>query len=379
MGLLERILDSRNVRRAYEQVMANKGSGGVDGIEIEGFKSHVQAVWASVKTVIQEGEYQPSSVRKVEIPKPGGGRRILGIPTLLDRMIQQAIAQELTGLYDGTFSKSSYGFRPMRNAHQALVRARQYVNEGYSHVVDVDMAQFFDRVNHDYLMNMLNERITDKRVLKLIHRYLRAGAMLGGIARVNTEGTPQGGPLALRTHSQTLSLTEGLKLVEEGFNYFIKGIIFMINGTITERRISQAYQPYVYPASKGHYSTTACGEAGAEVWYISDTGLSLCKSGKRDQRENGDSGKFCGVYRQTTTLTDQAHQEVIRYAESDNQQSGPYCAGRIFSKEGSCQKRRDKLRHPLLMTVCGSRSYLRLTISSSRRTNQFSLRRIVMN
>lgn len=196
MELLERILDSRNVRRAYAQVMANKGSGGVDGIEIEGFKSHVQSVWPAVKTAIQEGKYQPSAVRKVEMRKPGGGTRILGIPTLLDRMIQQSIAQQLMIIYDDTFSGSSYGFRPKRKAHQALVQARQYVNEGYSHVVDIDMAQFFDRVNHDYLMNLLSERIKDKRVLKLIHRYLKAGTMMGGIATVNTEGTPQGGPLS---------------------------------------------------------------------------------------------------------------------------------------------------------------------------------------
>jgi RNA-directed DNA polymerase len=196
MELLECIVDSRNVRRAYEQVLGNKGSGGVDGIEIEGFKSHIQAVWPSVRTAIQEEAYQPSAVRKVEIPKPGGGTRTLGIPTLLDRMIQQAIAQQLKIIYDETFSKSSYGFRPKRKAHQALIQARQYVNEGYSHVVDIDMTQFFDRLNHDYLMNLLSERIKDKRVLKLIHRYLKAGAMIEGIATVNTEGTPQGGPLS---------------------------------------------------------------------------------------------------------------------------------------------------------------------------------------
>jgi RNA-directed DNA polymerase len=196
LELLECILDSRNVRRAYEQVMANKGSGGVDGIEIEGFKSHVQAIWPQVKTAIHEGKYQPSSVRKVEIPKPGGGIRILGIPTLMDRMIQQAIAQQLNIIYDDTFSANSYGFRPKRNAHQALMQARQYVNEGYNHVVDIDMAKFFDRVNHDYLMNLLSTRIKDKRVLKLIHQYLKAGAMIGGVTTVNTEGTPQGGPLS---------------------------------------------------------------------------------------------------------------------------------------------------------------------------------------
>lgn len=196
MELLEGILDSRNVRRAYEQVMANKGRGGVDGIEIEGFKSHVKSTWPSVKTALQEGQYQPSAVRKVEIRKPEGGIRMLGIPTLLDRMIQQAIAQQLMVIYDGTFSESSYGFRPHRKAHQALVQARQYVNEGYSHVIDIDMAKFFDRVNHDYLMNLLSERIRDKQVLALIHRYLKAGAMMDGIATVNTEGMPQGGPLS---------------------------------------------------------------------------------------------------------------------------------------------------------------------------------------
>lgn len=196
MELLECILDSRNVRRAYEQVMANKGSGGVDGIEIEGFKSHLRSVWPSVKIAIQGGKYQPSSVRKVEVPKPGGGTRILGIPTLLDRMLQQAIAQQLNIIYDDTFSKSSYGFRPKRNAHQALIQARRYINEGFNYVVDIDIAQFFDRVNHDYLMNLLSERIMDKRSLKLIRRYLKSGAMIGGIATVNTEGMPQGGPLS---------------------------------------------------------------------------------------------------------------------------------------------------------------------------------------
>lgn len=196
MSLLDLILDNRNIRRAYEQVMANKGSGGVDGIEIEGFKSHIQSVWPVVKVEIQAGRYVPSAVRRVEIPKAGGGTRTLGIPTLLDRMIQQAIAQQLTIIYDGTFSRSSYGFRPNRNAHQALSQARRYVNEGYSHVVDIDMEKFFDRVNHDYLMNLLSYQIKDKLVLKLIHRYLRAGVMISGIETVNREGAPQGGPLS---------------------------------------------------------------------------------------------------------------------------------------------------------------------------------------
>jgi group II intron reverse transcriptase/maturase len=176
--------------------MTNKGSGGVDGVEIEGFKLQVEKKWTGIKAAIEAGKYKPLPVRRVEIPKPEGGVRLLGIPTLMDRMIQQAIGQELMAIYDSTFSSSSYGFRPDRNAHQALLQAKAWINEGYSHVVEIDMEKFFDRVNHDYLMNLLSQRIKDKRVLKLIHGYLKAGVMLEGLATVNREGTPQGGPLS---------------------------------------------------------------------------------------------------------------------------------------------------------------------------------------
>jgi group II intron reverse transcriptase/maturase len=196
MELLESILSRVNMQRAFKQVMRNKGSGGVDGVEIEGFSSQVEKEWPDIRARIQEGKYEPQPVRRVEISKPEGGVRLLGIPTLMDRMIQQAIGQELMGRYDSTFSESSYGFRPGRNAHQALLRARQYVKEGNNHVVDIDLEKFFDRVNHDYLMNLLSEGIGDKRVLKLIHRYLKAGIMEGGVTTVPTEGTPQGGPLS---------------------------------------------------------------------------------------------------------------------------------------------------------------------------------------
>jgi len=196
MKLLERILSRANMRRAYEQVMLNKGSGGVDGIELPAFKAQVEQEWPSIRQKIQEGSYEPKPVRRVEIPKSGGGKRMLGIPTLMDRMIQQAIGQVLMEEYDNTFSSSSYGFRPGRNAHQAVLQAKQYVNEGYSHVVDIDLERFFDRVNHDYLMNLLSDRIKEKPVLRLIHRYLRTGVMEGGVATVNREGTPQGGPLS---------------------------------------------------------------------------------------------------------------------------------------------------------------------------------------
>ncbi|WP_199236324.1 reverse transcriptase domain-containing protein [Chitinophaga sp. S165] len=184
------------MQRAFKRVKSNKGSGGVEGVEMEGFKAQVEDEWPFIKTEILEGVYHPEPLRRVEIEKPSGGTRLLGIPTLMDRMIQQGIAQELTLLYDGTFSESSYGFRPKRNAHQALMKAQAYVNAGNSYLVDINLEQFFDRVNHDYLLNLLGKRIKDKRVLKLIHRYLPAGAMEEGVARVNREGTPQGGPLS---------------------------------------------------------------------------------------------------------------------------------------------------------------------------------------
>ncbi|MBN8851120.1 MAG: group II intron reverse transcriptase/maturase [Sphingobacteriales bacterium 50-39] len=184
------------MRRAYEQVILNKGSGGVDGIELPAFKAQVEQEWPLVRQKIQEGRYEPKPVRRVAIPKPGGGLRMLGIPTLMDRMIQQAIGQVLMEEYDSTFSKSSYGFRPGRNAHQAILQAKQYMNQGYNHVVDIDLEKFFDRVNHDCLLNLLSQRIKDKPVLKLIQRYLRSGVMEGGMATVNREGTPQGGPLS---------------------------------------------------------------------------------------------------------------------------------------------------------------------------------------
>ena len=184
------------MRRAYEQVMRNKGSGGVDGIELSGFKVQVEQEWPSIRQEIREGKYVPKPVRRVEIPKSGGGVRMLGIPTLMDRMIQQATGQVLMEEYDSSFSASSYGFRAGRNAQQAVLQAKRFVNEGYSYVVDIDLEKFFDRVNHDYLMNLLSERIKDKALLRLIHRYLKAGVMEEGVAKVNREGTPQGGPLS---------------------------------------------------------------------------------------------------------------------------------------------------------------------------------------
>jgi group II intron reverse transcriptase/maturase len=194
--LLEEILSKTNMQSAYQRVTGNKGAAGVDGVEAAEFAGQLKAEWEAVKTKLEAGNYQPQAVKRVTIPKPNGGERKLGIPTYMDRLIQQAISQELTKMYDADFSEHSYGFRAEKNAHGALQKAREYINEGYSHVVDLDLAQFFDRVNHDYLMNELSRKIEDKRVLRLIHKILRADIQEKGQSTPSKQGVPQGGPLS---------------------------------------------------------------------------------------------------------------------------------------------------------------------------------------
>ncbi|MUV36329.1 RNA-directed DNA polymerase [Lentibacillus sp. JNUCC-1] len=194
--MLDRILSRENLINALKRVERNKGSHGVDGMPVQNLRAHVMKHWTSLRKEIQEGSYRPQPVRRVEIPKPNGGKRKLGIPTVLDRFIQQAIAQVLTEEYDSTFSKHSYGFRPNKRGHDAVREARQYMKEGYRWVVDMDLEKFFDKVNHDRLMRTLNKRIEDPHLLKLIRRYLQAGIMEEGLVRPNTEGAPQGGPLS---------------------------------------------------------------------------------------------------------------------------------------------------------------------------------------
>ena len=194
--LLEEILSRSNMLAAYDRVVGNKGAAGIDGVEASTFQSQLQRDWETVKFQLESGIYQPQAVKRVTIPKSNGGERHLGIPTYMDRLIQQAISQVLVKQYEPTFSENSYGFRSEKNAHQAALKAKEYINAGYSHVVDLDLSQFFDRVNHDYLMNELSRRITDKRVLKLIHKILRSGIADGTNCIPCKQGVPQGGPLS---------------------------------------------------------------------------------------------------------------------------------------------------------------------------------------
>src|SRR3989475_1665785 len=195
--LMEEICERENLKQALQQVKANKGSAGVDGMTIDGITDYLKQHWPAIRERLLSGTCEPKPVRRVEIPKPdGAGVRKLGIPTVLDRFIQQAVMQVLQKRWDRTFSEHSYGFRPGRSAHQAVAQAQQYIAEGYRFVVDLDLEKFFDRVNHDQLMAKIAERVSDKRLLKLIRAFLGAGVMEDGLVNPVDEGTPQGGPLS---------------------------------------------------------------------------------------------------------------------------------------------------------------------------------------
>src|ERR1700758_4186881 len=194
--LMEEVCERENLKEALRQVKGNKGSAGVDGITVNQLTDYLKQHWPVIREQLLSGTYEPKPVRRVEIPKPEGGVRKLGIPTVLDRFIQQAVMQVLQRQWDSTFSDYSYGFRPGRSAHQAVAQAQQYIAKGYGWVIDLDLEKFFDRVNHDKLMGRVAKRVEDKRLLKLIRAFLNAGVMENGLVSPSVEGAPQGGPLS---------------------------------------------------------------------------------------------------------------------------------------------------------------------------------------
>jgi RNA-directed DNA polymerase len=193
---MESICQRENLWQAFKRVKGNGGSPGIDGMTVDDLTGYLKQHWLTIREQLLSGTYQPQPVRRVEIPKPDGGMRKLGIPTVLDRLIQQAVMQVLQRSWDHTFSESSYGFRPGRSAHQAVIRAQQHIAAGYRWVVDLDLEKFFDRVNHDKLMSQIARRVHDKRLLRLIRTWLKAGVLENGLVGPTDEGTPQGGPLS---------------------------------------------------------------------------------------------------------------------------------------------------------------------------------------
>ena len=195
-GVWEAVFARENLFTALKRVESNRGAAGIDGMEVEDLRDYLKEHWLEVREALESGTYRPSPVRRVEIPKPDGGVRQLGIPTVMDRLIQQAMAQVLTPMFEPGFSPHSYGFRPGRSAHQAIQQAQTYIAEGNEWVVDIDLEKFFDRVNHDMLVARVARVVKDKRVLKLVRAYLNSGVMVNGVVMETEEGTPQGGPLS---------------------------------------------------------------------------------------------------------------------------------------------------------------------------------------
>lgn len=195
-SLMDEMLKGENLEKALSRVESNKGAAGIDGMKVDELRPYFKREWRRIKAGLLSGTYQPSPVRRVEIPKANGGKRMLGIPTVVDRFVQQAVIQVLSDKWDKTFSEYSYGFRPKRSTHQAVARAQEYIKSGKRWVVDIDLEKFFDRVNHDVLMSLIAKRTQDKMLLKLIRSFLREGIMTDGLYSVPRNGTPQGGPLS---------------------------------------------------------------------------------------------------------------------------------------------------------------------------------------
>lgn len=244
--LLQAVLHSENLRRAWKRVKSNKGAPGIDGVTVADWPAHACLHWQDKREQIEQGRYRPQAVRRVEIPKPDGGKRQLGIPTITDRVIQQAIAQVLTPIFDPSFSDRSHGFRPGRNAHQAIRQVQANIKEGYRWAVDIDLAKFFDTVNHDLLMGLLGRAIADKRLLKLIASYLRAGVLVGEHQEPSEVGTPQGGPLSPLLANIVLHQLD-LELDRRGhrFTRYADDMIILIKSQRAGQRVMRSITRYL--------------------------------------------------------------------------------------------------------------------------------------
>jgi RNA-directed DNA polymerase len=244
--LLERTLSRENMQAAWKRVKANKGAAGVDGMSIEAFLDFARDEWGNIREKLLAGTYQPSPVRRVEIPKATGGMRPLGIPTVLDRLIQQAIAQVLVPTFDPTFSDSSFGFRPGRSAHDAVYKVREYIRKGYHMAVDIDLSKFFDTVNHDALMHRVARKVSDKRFLRLIGKYLRAGVMVNGRLQETRLGVPQGGPLSPLLANVLLDdLDKELEKRRHRFVRYADDFIVLVKSRQAGERVMQSLQNFL--------------------------------------------------------------------------------------------------------------------------------------
>ena len=271
---MEEVVERSNLQLAYQRVVENKGAPGVDEVSVSEFKDWLKMHWPSVKRALLEGRYLPRPVRRVDIPKPSGGVRMLGVPTVVDRLIQQALHQVLQPLFEPTFSDSSYGFRPGRGAHQAVRQAQGYIREGKRWVVDIDLEKFFDRVNHDVLMARVARQVSDARELKLIRRFLEAGMMSEGLVEQRTEGTPQGGPLSpLLSNILLNDLDQELERRQLAFCRYADDCNIYVSSRVAGNRVMQGIRSFLEEALKLRINTDK--SAVARPWERKFLGFSV--------------------------------------------------------------------------------------------------------
>lgn len=349
---------------AYREVVRNKGSAGVDGMGVNKLKQHIQKDREAIVLSIINGGYLPQPILGVSIPKGNGKTRLLGIPTVTERWLQQSVAQTITPLFEYEFKEHSYGFRPNKSAHQCIQHSQQYIHEGYQHIVDIDLKSFFDEVDHCLLLQLLYGKVKCPVTLQLIRKWLRSPIMINGKLSKRRKGVPQGSPLTPRTHPQTLNFLGEYRLKEVNFNYFTKSITFMINGKVTEYGIGKTYQPGLCFIEEGKTSIWGDRAFDEEVWCVSNPGVSLCSASQRAERKKGDTGSICGIYCQNTSQPDHQDKKVRKLQRDVYQRSSQSSAGRFFSKERSWPKKRGKLKYHSPTIGCGSKSSLRFTIFS---------------
>ena len=351
---------------AYKTVKANKGSHGVDDVSLEAYEENLQDNLYKLWNRWSSGSYFPQAVRQVEIDKKGGGKRPLGIPSVSDRIAQAVVKRELESMLEPVFHEDSYGYRPHRSAADALGKARERCWK-FKWVLDRDIKSFFEDISHELLMKAVRKHTNCKWHLLYIERWLKAPVQRSdGRLREKVKGTPQGAVIAPCTHLQTLCFRGDFRSKGEDFDNFIKGSIFMVNGKSTEFGTGQADQSGVCSVVKGEAYCRDSGVFDSQIRGISNTSLPLCTAGQGEQWESGDSGSFCGIYRETTAKSDQTGKEVCPFSGDVDQQGGPGSAGRVSVNGGSWQKRRDKLKCRIASTGYGSKSSLRFTICLSR-------------
>jgi hypothetical protein len=378
MKTIDKVLATRNLTEACAEVVKNKGAAGTDRMGVKQLKAYLDINRKKLTAEILSGNYIPQPIRGKEIPKRNGKKRLLGIPTVVDRMLQQAVSRVLMPQYEYMFSDYSFGFRPQRNTLQAVQKSLGHINSGYQHIVDIDLKGFFDEVNHCLLLNLLYRKIQCPITLQLIRRWLRAPIWVNGKLVKRRKGLPQGSPITPRTQLQTLNLYGELLLngVNSKFVYFTNSIIFVINGKITEVGISKTDQPGLCFIKQRQNTARGSRVFNEKVWSIPDTGVSLCSAGQGAHRKDANTGKFSGVYREIVLQTNQTGKGISMGPGPNHQQCNKVSAGGIFVEAGQWQKRSNNLRYPLSTTDYGSRNSHRHIISLFQQIKLLPTRKI---